>query len=190
MKSTVAAIDHNKPPYIEIFSFNTRAPLITWLLTKINVKQCPPLNRITLGRHKSDNSNRMIQLANVSCLPGVHVHVMVPAIFDYNKRLIQLTVIPFSGGHCNYNRFCVPFRSNKTSKPIFYFSRRLICVTNSNSPVTRKLLLENYNCYVILSYFMLNGSYVVWRHFWMPLLLDRTLYQILVGRSTRKWPTV
>jgi hypothetical protein len=29
--------------------------------------QCPPLNRITLGRHKSDNNNRMIQLTDVFC---------------------------------------------------------------------------------------------------------------------------
>jgi len=27
--------------------------------------QCPPLNWITLGQHKSDNNNRMIQLTNV-----------------------------------------------------------------------------------------------------------------------------
>ncbi len=27
--------------------------------------QCPPLNRITLGQHKSDNNNRMIQLTDV-----------------------------------------------------------------------------------------------------------------------------
>ncbi len=26
------------------------------------VVQCPPLNRITLGHHKSDNNNRMITL--------------------------------------------------------------------------------------------------------------------------------
>ncbi len=26
--------------------------------------------------------------------------VVGPAIFDYNKRLIQLTMIPLSGGHC------------------------------------------------------------------------------------------
>ncbi len=27
--------------------------------------QCPPLNRITLGQHKSDNNNQMIQLTDV-----------------------------------------------------------------------------------------------------------------------------
>jgi len=26
--------------------------------------QCPPLNRITLGQHKSDNNNRIIQLTD------------------------------------------------------------------------------------------------------------------------------
>jgi hypothetical protein len=30
--------------------------------------QCPPLNRITLGQHKSDNNNRMIQLTDVFCV--------------------------------------------------------------------------------------------------------------------------
>jgi hypothetical protein len=30
--------------------------------------QCPPLNRITLGQHKSDNNNRMIQLTNIFCV--------------------------------------------------------------------------------------------------------------------------
>ncbi len=30
--------------------------------------QCPPLNRITLGYHKSDNNNRMIQLSNGFCV--------------------------------------------------------------------------------------------------------------------------
>ncbi len=30
--------------------------------------QCPPLNRITLGQHKSDNNNRKIQLSYVFCL--------------------------------------------------------------------------------------------------------------------------
>jgi hypothetical protein len=29
--------------------------------------QCPPLNRITLGRHKSENNNRMILLTDVFC---------------------------------------------------------------------------------------------------------------------------
>ncbi len=28
---------------------------------------CPPLNRITLGQHNSDNNNRMIQLTDVFC---------------------------------------------------------------------------------------------------------------------------
>ncbi len=28
------------------------------------------------------------------------LYVTGPAVFDYNKRLIQLTVIPLNGGHC------------------------------------------------------------------------------------------
>jgi hypothetical protein len=54
------------------------------LLLKI---QCPPSNRITFGQHKSDNNNRMIRLTDVFCV-----------LFN---RLIQLTVIPLSGGHCS-----------------------------------------------------------------------------------------
>ncbi len=30
--------------------------------------QYPPLNRITLGQHKSDNNNRMILLTDVICV--------------------------------------------------------------------------------------------------------------------------
>ena len=30
--------------------------------------QCLPLNRITLGQHKSDNNNRMIKLIDVFCV--------------------------------------------------------------------------------------------------------------------------
>ncbi len=30
--------------------------------------QCPPLNRITLGQHKSDNNNQIIQLTDVLCV--------------------------------------------------------------------------------------------------------------------------
>ncbi len=37
-------------------------------LEKIRVLQCPPLNRIILDRHKSDNNNQMIQLTNVFCV--------------------------------------------------------------------------------------------------------------------------
>jgi len=59
--------------------------------------QCPPLNRITLGQHKSDNNNRMIQLTDLVC---VHLRYNGPAIYDYNTRLILLTVIQLSGGHC------------------------------------------------------------------------------------------
>ncbi len=34
----------------------------------IHMVQCPPLNRITLGQHRNDNNNRMIQLTKVSCV--------------------------------------------------------------------------------------------------------------------------
>jgi hypothetical protein len=34
--------------------------------------QCPPLNRITSGRHKSDNNNRMIQLTDVFCALSIY----------------------------------------------------------------------------------------------------------------------
>ncbi len=40
--------------------------------------QCPPLNRITLGRHESDNNNRMIQLTDVFCVLFIYIW----AIFD------------------------------------------------------------------------------------------------------------
>jgi hypothetical protein len=39
------------------------------------VIQCPPLNRITLGQHKSDNNNQMIQLTDgfmyYLCINGI-----------------------------------------------------------------------------------------------------------------------
>ena len=60
--------------------------------------QCPPLNRILiLGQRKSDHNNRMSQLTDyvVSCLG-----VMGPVICDYNKRLIQLSVMLLSGVYC------------------------------------------------------------------------------------------
>ena len=34
----------------------------------VALMQCPPLNRITLGQHKSDYNNRMIQLTDVFCV--------------------------------------------------------------------------------------------------------------------------
>ena len=63
--------------------------------------QCPPLNRITLGQHKSDNNNRMIQLTDVFCV--LFRYIMGSPLSDYNKRLIQLSVIQLSGGHCIIN---------------------------------------------------------------------------------------
>ena len=59
--------------------------------------QCPPLNRITLGQHKSDNNNQLIQLTDVFVYCWGK---MGPAVTDYNKRLIVLSVILLSGGHC------------------------------------------------------------------------------------------
>ena len=60
--------------------------------------QCPPLNMITLGQHKSDNHDKMIQLTNVFC---ICLGAIGPVIFDYNKRLSLLSVIQLSGKHCN-----------------------------------------------------------------------------------------
>ena len=34
--------------------------------------QCPPLIRITMGQHKSDNNNRMIQLTDIFCVLFVY----------------------------------------------------------------------------------------------------------------------
>jgi hypothetical protein len=36
------------------------------------VLQCPPLNKITSGQHKSDNNNRMIQLTDVFCTLSIY----------------------------------------------------------------------------------------------------------------------
>ena len=51
---------------------------------------CPLLKRITLGQHKSDNNNRMIQLTDVYCV-----------LFSYETWAYQITI---SGGHCILNR--------------------------------------------------------------------------------------
>jgi hypothetical protein len=58
--------------------------------------QCPPLNRITFVKHKSESNNRMIQLFDVFC---VLLRYKRQAISDYIKSLIQLSVIQVSGGH-------------------------------------------------------------------------------------------
>ncbi len=34
--------------------------------------QCPPLNRIALGQHESDNNNQMIQLTDVFCALSIY----------------------------------------------------------------------------------------------------------------------
>ncbi len=59
--------------------------------------QCPPLNRITLSQHISDNNNRLIKLTGVFC---VLLRYKWATISDYNKQLILLSVIQISGGHC------------------------------------------------------------------------------------------
>ena len=59
--------------------------------------QCPPINRITLGQNKSDNINPMIKLAFVFVYC---VGILGPANNDNIKRLVILTVIQLSSGHC------------------------------------------------------------------------------------------
>jgi len=44
----------------------------------------------------------MIQLTDVSCVP--FRYVMGSLLSDYNKRLIQLSVIQLSGGHCTVQK--------------------------------------------------------------------------------------
>jgi hypothetical protein len=47
---------------------NSGTVVIQNYLHIFNIKlQCPPLNRITLGQHRSDNNNRMIQLTDAFC---------------------------------------------------------------------------------------------------------------------------
>jgi hypothetical protein len=55
--------------------------------------QCPPLNRISLGRHKSDNNNRMIQLTDVFCALHLGQRYLIT-----NQ---QFSMIPLSVGHCS-----------------------------------------------------------------------------------------
>jgi hypothetical protein len=57
------------------------------IITSITVLSA---NRITLGRHKSDNNNQRNQLTEVFC---VLLRYKGQAISDYNKRLILLLVI-------------------------------------------------------------------------------------------------
>ena len=73
-----------------------------WITNKqecvaICLLQSLPLYRITLGQHKSDNFNWLIQLTYVFvyCLG-----IMVPAKSYYNKRLILLSVIQWNRGYC------------------------------------------------------------------------------------------
>jgi hypothetical protein len=55
---------------------------------------------ISLGQHKSDNNNRMIQLTDVFCALTIGIYTIGLAIFDYKKWLILFTVIPLSGVYC------------------------------------------------------------------------------------------
>ncbi len=63
--------------------------------------QCSPLIRITLGRHKSDKTKRMIQLTDVFCT--------LPAIFD--KRLILLSMIQLIVGLWTFNWIALFFNT-------------------------------------------------------------------------------
>jgi len=42
--------------------------LLFFSLSFFNLKQCPPLNRVNLGQHKSDNNNQMIRVTEVVCV--------------------------------------------------------------------------------------------------------------------------
>ncbi len=55
---------------------------------------------ITLGQHKSDNNNQMIQLTDVFCVLTIGIYTIGLAIFDYKKWLILFSVILLSGGRC------------------------------------------------------------------------------------------
>jgi len=74
----------------------------------------------------------MIQLTNVFC---------VPAISDYNMRLILLSVIQLSGGHCSVQKW-----STKND---------LIVLT-----ITESLL---YKIKVIKVYFSVDVSKIMWK---------------------------
>jgi len=50
-------------PYLSDI-FHRAMYVLSWMGFCFQV-QCPPLNRITLEQHKSDNNNRMIQLTEV-----------------------------------------------------------------------------------------------------------------------------
>ena len=59
--------------FIEIsegsFIYDVAILRVQWFcFDSVNKVQCPSLNRITLGQHKSDNINLMIQLNNVFCV--------------------------------------------------------------------------------------------------------------------------
>ena len=54
-------------------------------------------HRLTLGQLKSDNNNRIIKLTDVFIYCR---GIMGPAISDYNKWLILLSMIQLSDEHC------------------------------------------------------------------------------------------
>ena len=78
--------------------------LSPYVFASFFLMQCPPLNKITLGQHKSDNYiNQIIQLTDEFC-----------ALFRYNGTCniwIQwaanplLSVTQLSCGHCSMNLF-------------------------------------------------------------------------------------
>ncbi len=107
--------------------------------------QFPSLNRITLGRHKSDNNNQMIKLPTcfVYCL-----YKIVPAVFDYNKRQILLTVMQLSDGYYitwstvltrknTFNFFCIfPNKMHKSNISVIAFFVSISWIFYQDSLVT------------------------------------------------------
>ncbi len=98
-------------------------------ITEALLLQCPPLNRITLGQHKSDKNNRMIKLTDVFCV--LFRYITGSLLSDCNKWLIQLTVIQLSGGHCrmlvdewgDVPNCVTSFTDNPLTSKFHFFSR-------------------------------------------------------------------
>jgi hypothetical protein len=61
------------------------------------------------------------------------LYVTGPAIFDYNKRLIQLTVIPLNGGHCI--TYCILLDLPSLSHQLSFTS----CLIQVSVPVVMQL---------------------------------------------------
>ena len=83
-----------------VFFWNTRIFKSLFIYTFL--LQCPPLNRITLGKHKSDNNNRIIQLLTSF---AYYLSMIRPVISDYNMRKIPISVIQLCGAHFNKEKF-------------------------------------------------------------------------------------